>query len=106
MLNQYIFLALSIWVAHLAETVFSEKDPQIVVIDEIAGLLVAMAAVPLRPGYVVAGVVLFRLFDIMKPFPANRINDRMTGGAGIVLDDVVAGVYANLVLQAARLLLA
>ena len=69
------------------------------VIDEIAGFMLTMTAVPPSALYIVIGFVLFRLFDILKPQPAGWINDRMRGGSGIVLDDIVAGLYANIVLQ-------
>ena len=99
-----LFIFLSIWSAGKAEQLFREKDPPRVVIDEIAGYLITMATFPPDWRYVFAGFVIFRIMDILKPYPANRINDRVQGGLGIVLDDVVAGLYANLILQAVRLI--
>jgi phosphatidylglycerophosphatase A len=93
---------MAIIVSGSAERQFGRKDPPQVVIDEIAGYLITMATFPPDWRYAAAGFVLFRLMDIVKPYPANRINDRMDGGAGVVLDDVVAGIYANLLLQAVR----
>ena len=98
------FTAFAVWVSGKAERIFEKKDPSAVVIDEIAGYLIAMAALPPDWGYMAAGFFLFRVFDIVKPYPANRINDRMPGGPGIVLDDAVAGIYANLVMQVWRVL--
>ena len=69
------------------------------VIDEIVGFMLTMTAVPPSAMYIIMGFVLFRVFDILKPQPASWINDRMRGGSGIVLDDIVAGLYANIVLQ-------
>jgi len=87
-----------------AEKVLGEKDPHKVVIDELVGYLVAMAFVPLGIPYIIAGFFLFRLFDIWKPYPINGLQ-ALPGGWGIMLDDVLAGVYANIVLQLAVLAL-
>jgi len=92
----------AIWCAGKAEKILGTNDPQQVVIDEIAGQLITLAALPAHWTYMLGGFLLFRLLDIIKPWPANTINRDMHGGAGIVLDDVVAGVYANLLLQIAR----
>jgi phosphatidylglycerophosphatase A len=89
----------AIWISGLAEKMYGRKDPPQVVIDEIAGFLLTMIAMPPTAMYLVLGFVLFRLFDILKPQPAAWINSRMRGGSGIVLDDIVAGLYANIVLQ-------
>lgn len=93
----------AIWIAAASEKAFGTKDPPQIVIDEIAGQLIALALLPPDWRYVLAGFALFRFFDIVKPWPANKINRDMPGGAGIVLDDVVAGVYANAVAQCARI---
>jgi phosphatidylglycerophosphatase A len=69
------------------------KDPQFVVIDEVAGQLVALIAVPLAWKSFLAGFILFRVFDIVKPPPVRQL-EAMPAGAGIVLDDVAAGLYA------------
>ncbi len=101
-----VFVTLAaIWCAGKAEKIFGTNDPPQVVIDEIAGQLITLAALPTNWTYLVGGFLLFRLLDIIKPWPANTINRDMHGGAGIVLDDVVVGVYANLVLQVARTIL-
>ncbi len=72
------------------------------VIDETAGLFVTLFGLSLTPWNVGAGFVLFRLFDILKPPPAARA-ERIPGGTGIVLDDLIAGVYANLAVRAGTL---
>jgi phosphatidylglycerophosphatase A len=69
-----------------------QKDPQIIVIDEIVGFVIANFLAPPRWPVVLASFVLFRFFDIVKIFPTNRLEE-LSGGAGIVLDDVMAGVY-------------
>jgi len=90
-------------IADKASRIFKNPDPPQVVIDEIAGTLVTMLSFPADWKYMAAGFVLFRIMDIVKPYPANWINDNMPGGYGIVLDDIVAGIYANLALQLIRL---
>jgi len=74
------------------------KDPQFVVIDEVAGQLVTLIAVPLAWKTFVAGLILFRVFDIWKPFPIRRL-ERLPEGTGIVVDDLGAGLYALVVMH-------
>jgi len=74
------------------------KDPQFVVIDEVAGQLIALIAVPLSWKTFLVGLILFRIFDIFKPPPVRQL-ERLPDGTGIVLDDVAAGIYAFLVIQ-------
>lgn len=87
------------WAATVAEGALDRKDPGPVVIDEVHGMLVTMLLVPASLVAMAAGFFLFRFFDIIKPFPADRL-ERAPGGWGIMLDDLMAGIYANLVLQA------
>ena len=72
-----------------------------IVWDEIAGLLVALCGVPVGWGWAIAGFALFRLFDIWKPWPIHWIDERVGGGLGIMADDLVAGLYATVLLHAA-----
>jgi phosphatidylglycerophosphatase A len=74
------------------------KDPQFVVIDEVAGQLIALIAVPLSWQTFLAGFILFRVFDILKPPPVRQL-ERLPEGTGIMLDDVAAGIYALVVMQ-------
>lgn len=74
------------------------KDPQFVVVDEVAGQLIALVAVPLSWKTFLAGFILFRAFDIIKPPPVRQL-ERLPEGTGIVLDDVAAGIYALIVMQ-------
>lgn len=74
------------------------KDPQFVVIDEVAGQLVALIAVPLIWKSFLVGLILFRVFDILKPFPIRRL-ERLPEGTGIMLDDLGAGLYAQIVMH-------
>lgn len=82
-----------------AEKILDSGDPGLVVIDEIVGQLIALAAVPFHPVTALLGFVLFRLFDILKPFPVNWLDKHLHGGLGIMLDDVMAGLYAFFVMQ-------
>lgn len=82
-----------------AEKIVDRGDPGIVVIDEIVGQLIALAAAPAHPATALAGFALFRFFDILKPFPVSWFDKHIHGGLGIMLDDVFAGLYALLILQ-------
>jgi len=74
------------------------EDPGIVVIDEVAGMWVSLLFLPLTPVTAALAFVIFRVFDVVKPFPARRLED-LPGGLGIMCDDLMAGAYANLVLR-------
>lgn len=89
----------SCWVSGRAETIFNEKDSGKIVIDEVVGYLVTMTGVPLSWESVVLGFFLFRFFDVVKVPPANIIDRHMENGTGVVLDDVVAGLYACVLLH-------
>ena len=91
-------LPISFWSAGEAEKVFGTKDSKQIVIDEILGYFVTMFMAPAGWVYVVAGFFLFRFFDILKPYPVNRF-EKLGGGVGVVMDDIMAGVYAAFVLQ-------
>lgn len=96
---------LSVWASGFVERSLGEKDPSFVVIDEVAGMMVSMALLPASFASVVLACALFRLFDIVKPYPIRLIDRRLSGGWGITLDDVMAGLYANLSSHALLLLL-
>ncbi len=93
------FFFLSVWISENAEIFFGKKDDQRIVIDEIMGFLIAMLWIPKTIRFVIIGFFLFRFFDILKPFPIRRLEKRLKGGLGVVLDDVAAGVYANIILH-------
>lgn len=92
-------VALGFLVSGKMERESGKKDPKCVVIDEVAGMLVALWGVPGDIRMVMLGFVFFRLLDSFKPYPAWQLQG-MRGSAGIMIDDLVAGVYTNLVLQA------
>ncbi len=98
-----IVLAISlfgIWLCGASERMLGLKDPSGIVWDEIAGFLVTMIAAPQGWKWIAIGFVLFRLFDIWKPYPILLIDRKVGGGFGIMFDDIVAGIYALIVLQA------
>jgi len=74
------------------------KDDKKVVLDEVAGMCVTLLFLPVTPVYVISGLVLFRIFDIWKPLYIRR-TEQLPGGIGVMMDDVVAGIYGNLILQ-------
>ncbi len=92
------FTIISIWSSREAEGIFGKTDPRQVVADEVCGYLVTMFLISPSIRNIILGFLLFRLFDILKPPPARRA-ERVRGGFGIVIDDVVAGIYANIILQ-------
>ena len=86
--------ALSIYVAGRAEKIYQKKDDQRIVIDEIIGIQITMLPVTITVLRLCVGFVLFRIFDILKPFPLGNLQ-RLPGGWGVVIDDVAAGIYAG-----------
>jgi len=92
------FFFFSSWISNQAERYWGKKDDRRIVIDEIMGFLVTMLWIPRSPLFIVAGFLLFRFFDILKPFPIRRL-EQVRSGFGVVLDDVLAGVYANIILH-------
>lgn len=89
-----IVSAFGIMASERAAIAIGRKDPGEVVIDEVAGIFIATALLPLTWGYLLAAFVLFRAFDILKPPPIN-ISQRLPGGYGIMVDDIIAGIFAN-----------
>lgn len=91
-------IILACWIADHAQTLFNEPDSGKIVIDEVIGMICAMVGHDTSWLTVVTAFVIFRAMDIWKPFPARWLDRHMHNGAGVVLDDVVAGVYANILL--------
>ncbi len=103
-----LLMAIGIYVASAVEQEVIARlgpvagtDPGIIVIDEIVGMLFALIAIPKTTKWMIIAFLLFRVFDIVKPFPARR-SERLPGGWGIMMDDVIAGIYANLLIQIGR----
>ncbi len=94
-----VFIFFAIWIAQRAEKIVNTEDPGCIVIDEIAGILVTFTGIPFHMISVAFGFFIFRVLDIWKPYPISWIERKLSGGAGIVMDDVVAGICSNLVLR-------
>ena len=97
----FLFVMFSIKIAQTAAEIMAAEDPGCIVIDEIAGVAVTFFALPFNLVNVILGFVLFRAIDIFKPYPIKLVEKKLPGGIGIVLDDVVAGIYSNMLLRAA-----
>jgi phosphatidylglycerophosphatase A len=93
------------WAAGRAEQIFGEQDHRAIVIDEVVGFLAVMTALPPTWPYLLTGFCFFRIFDILKPLPIRFVERKVKGGYGVVLDDVLAALYAHIVLRAFLLVL-
>ena len=82
----------------VAERHFNRRDPRHVVLDEVMGMLITLYLIPVSWSGAIIGFLLFRVADVVKPFPANRL-ERLHGGLGVMADDAMAAVYANLALR-------
>lgn len=89
----------AIYFSDQAEKILGKKDPGCIVIDEIAGYVVTMSCVPINVYTILAGFFIFRFFDIVKPGPVKYFERNYSGGAGVVLDDVMAGLLSAAVLR-------
>ena len=92
------------WSGSVAERHFGTTDPGQVVIDEVMGMLITLFLIPVGWRGATAGFLLFRVADVIKPFPANRL-ERLPGGVGVMADDAMAAVYANVALRLGILLM-
>lgn len=97
-------LAAGVWISAKCNFYLKGNDNSSIVIDEVGGFLVTMFLVPFSFRFLLLGFILFRVFDIAKPFKIEKI-ERIPGGWGIMADDIVAGILANLVMQALRSML-
>jgi len=88
----------AVYVSQEAERIYNEKDPGRIVIDEIAGFQVTMFLVAPTVWHILCGFIIFRIFDIIKPFPIRLCENKLPGGYGVVGDDIVAGIYGNILL--------
>ena len=93
-----LFLPFSVIVSHMAEKVYGKKDDQRIVIDEVIGIWIGLVFLPKTILFTILGIIFFRIFDIKKPLFINRVQS-IKGGVGIVIDDVLAGLLTNAVLQ-------
>jgi phosphatidylglycerophosphatase A len=98
-----IVVLVGIWAGSRVERVLGKKDPGVIVVDEVAGMLLSVILLPRTIPVLITAFLLFRLFDIWKPFPA-RESQALTGGMGVMVDDLIAGVYALVLVLGARAL--
>jgi len=99
-----VFIGAGVWISGKCNQYFKGNDNSSIVIDEVGGFLITMFALPFSMRFLLLGFILFRTFDITKPFKIEKIQ-KLPGGWGIMADDIAAGILANLVLQASRMML-
>lgn len=93
-----VVFAIGVWAAHGTEIALGRKDPGIVVIDEVLGMLITLAVLPVSIWGIAVGFLFFRILDVIKPYPAARL-EHIHGGMGIMADDAVAGLYSHILLR-------
>jgi phosphatidylglycerophosphatase A len=93
-----VLFALGVWSGTVAERHFGGVDPAPVVLDEVVGMLVTLALLPVNASGAVVGFLIFRIFDVIKPWPSARF-EHLPGGLGVMADDGMAAVYGNLVMR-------
>ena len=98
-----VVVVVGTWAAHAAERVIGGKDPGAIVIDEVAGMTLSVVIFPLTTEVLMVGLALFRAFDVWKPPPA-RESQRIGGGVGVMIDDLIAGLYALALIAISRAL--
>ncbi len=99
----FIIIPIGIISSHHAERVLNAKDSRHIVIDEFCGYLLSVLFIPFTTGYALMAFFLFRFFDILKPFPIRKLGFVLSGGKGIMADDIAAALYTNLILQVLRI---
>ena len=99
-----LFFLFSVLVSEKAEKILLTHDPQIITIDEVVGYLITMLTFPTSWKWLLVGFIAFRFFDIIKPWPGSYFDIHSKGGLYTVMDDVIAGIYANVLLQILRLI--
>ena len=93
-----LLIVMGFLTAEKAEEIYGKKDSRKIVIDEIAGMCIVFLGLKPKLWIILAGFLIYRIFDIIKPFPIRNM-ERLKGAAGIMLDDVIAAVYSNILLQ-------
>jgi phosphatidylglycerophosphatase A len=96
--------AVGVWAGTIAEQYFGGIDPGPIVLDEVVGMLITLALIPVGISGALVGFFFFRLFDVIKPFPAGRF-EKLHGGLGVMADDAMAAIYANVSLRIVMALL-
>ncbi|MFP3869494.1 MAG: phosphatidylglycerophosphatase A [Syntrophobacteria bacterium] len=105
LLSAVLFVGAAVWISGKAEILLGGRDPGPIVIDEMCGFVITLLWLPLTLWTISLGFVLFRCFDILKPPPIGSLERRLRGGWGVVMDDVAAGIYANVSLRVLLLFL-
>ncbi|OGW38709.1 MAG: hypothetical protein A2Y97_11145 [Nitrospirae bacterium RBG_13_39_12] len=100
----FIIIPIGIISSHYAERLLNDKDSRHIVIDEFCGFLISVLFIPISIGYAITAFFLFRFFDILKPFPIRKTGSVLSGGKGIMADDIIAALYTNLILQLWKLI--
>jgi phosphatidylglycerophosphatase A len=95
-----VVILVGIWAGSRVERLLGKKDPGVIVIDEVAGMLLSVILLPRTIPVLITAFLLFRLFDIWKPFPA-RESQALTGGVGVMVDDLIAGFYTLILIMGA-----
>jgi phosphatidylglycerophosphatase A len=98
-----VVVVIGVWAGSRVERVLGRKDPGVIVIDEVAGMLLSMVLLPRTLPVLATAFLLFRVFDVWKPFPA-RESQALTGGMGVMVDDLIAGLYTLVLVMGARVL--
>ncbi len=93
-------LILGFLISGEAEKIFNKKDHRSIVIDEVCGMLLSLLFIPYEIKFAIIGFFVFRLMDTVKPYPADRLQD-LKGSLGVMSDDIIAGIYTNIILQIA-----
>jgi len=93
-----IVIILGFMVSGKMEKVLGQKDPGCIVIDEVAGIMLAFFLLPMTPAVIIVAFFLFRAFDMFKIYPVNKF-EQLEGSTGVMMDDIIAGIYTNIVMQ-------
>ncbi len=99
MVSLLFIIPVGVIASHFTEKLLKEKDSRHIVIDEFCGYLLSVLFIPFTFIHALSAFLLFRIFDILKPFPIRKIESALPGGSGIMADDIAAAVYTNMVLQ-------
>jgi len=95
-----LFLSgVGVWASHEANLIFGKADARYIVIDEIAGVMITLIGMPVTSYWLICGFIVFRILDIVKLPPANYFDSRVKNGWGVMLDDILSGVYGNILLH-------
>lgn len=100
----FLMVPIGIISSHRAERLLNDKDSKHIVIDEFCGYILSVLFIPFSISHALTAFFLFRFFDILKPFPIRKIETALSGGKGIMADDIAAAIYANAILQIWRLI--